>query len=249
MTISAVALFGSRARGDAAPSSDVDLLLITTQRGVRHATMGNISLYLYPWTKLLRDARVGDLFVCHIVREAKQLHDPGALFTKLGKTFRFKRSYAAEIENAADLGWFIIHKADELPEPLAAKRIAWCVRTILIAKAAERRLPVFSATALARSSGSRHVHRLITHRANTRLTPGDLTLLTQFLNEQGLSDPILTGDTISLVTRFKARHNRVALGTVTSGNIADYATWSGRRDEEQHKQRDRLLLRARYKSS
>ena len=224
VTVLAVALFGSRARGDAAPNSDVDLLMITTERRVRHATMGNISFYLYPWAKLLRAARVGDLFVCHIVREAKHLHDPGKCFAKLSEAFRFKHSYAPEIENAADLGWFIVHKAKELPGQLATKRIAWCVRTILIAKAAERRQPVFSATTLARSSASRHVHRLITQKANTRLTQSDLTLFAQFLNEQGLSDPIPVGDTESFVARFKAHHNSVAMRTVTSGHIADYAT-------------------------
>lgn len=194
-------------------------MLVTTEPRVRHAAMGNMSLYLYPWEKLLRDARDGDLFVCHIVYEARPLHDPKDLVPALRKAFRFKDSYALEIRNAADLGWFILRNVDDLPGHLATKRIAWCVRTILIAKAAERRTPIFSAAALARSTGDRHVRRLITLKANASLTPKDIALFTFFLTEQGLLDPVPDGDTAGYVDRFKSHHNRVALQTLISGHI------------------------------
>lgn len=217
MTILALALFGSCARGDATPGSDVDLMVFTTEQRVRHAAMGNISLYLYPWAKLLRDARGGDLFVCHIVHEAKPLHDPKDLVPKLRKAFRFKDSYAPEIRNAADLGWYIIRKVDDLPGQLATKRIAWCVRTILIAKTAERRAPLFSATALAKSSKIPHIYRLITLKAKSSPTRKDIALFLNFLVKQGYFDPVPSGDNLSYITHFKAHKNRVALQTLSAG--------------------------------
>lgn len=224
MTISAVALFGSHARDDAALNSDVDVLLITTERRVRHASMGNVSLYLYPWKQLLRDSCGGDLFTCHIVREARPLHDPDGMLPALREAFRFKQSYSLEIEKASDLGWYIIHNSQELPETLVVKRIAWCVRTILIARGAERRAPVFSASELAHLSGSQDVFRLISHKAEGSLAAGDLVLFAAFLREFGVHDPVPAGNADGYLARFKALGNRVALQTLRSGKADSYGS-------------------------
>ncbi len=223
MTISAVALFGSRARGDAAPDSDVDLLLVTNERRVRHAAMGNISLYLYPWTKLLRDARSGDLFICHIVREARQLHDPEGRLGTLGDAFRFKDSYADEIGQASDLAWYIVHNFRDMPGAVATKRIAWCVRTILIARTAEQHRPLFAATELTRFSGSANVRQLIAQKDDDQPNCSSITLLSDFLRQYGQADPIPDGDASSYRLLFKKKGNRVALQTARVGNMA-YAT-------------------------
>ncbi len=76
MPIAATLLFGSLARADQSEGSDTDLLMIGLDEETRHVSIGNLSLFLYPWRQLEQDARDGDLFVCHLVREAKPLIDP-----------------------------------------------------------------------------------------------------------------------------------------------------------------------------
>ena len=73
--ISAILLFGSRAREDNGRGSDTDLLLISPPGTPQHKSIGHLSMFFYPWEKLTNDAREGDLFVCHIVREAKPVFD------------------------------------------------------------------------------------------------------------------------------------------------------------------------------
>lgn len=220
MSISAVALFGSRARGDALPDSDVDLLLISTERRTRHAALGNISLYLYPWAQLLRKAAAGDLFVCHIVREARALHDPEDRLGALGQAFRFKESYADEIGQASDLGWYIARNFRNMPGTVATKRIAWCVRTILIAKTAEEHRPLFAANELMHFSGSTDVGELIAQKDDSEPSLGSIALLGDFLRQYGHTDPVPDGNPTSYRSRFKKKRNKVALQTVRAGNAA-----------------------------
>lgn len=217
-------LFGSHARGDAAPSSDVDLLLVTHEPRVRHATMGDVSLFLYPWKCLLRDARGGDLFVRHIVQEARALHDPRQVIDSLRAAFRFKRSYSQEIGKASDLGWFLARHPLEIPEPLLGKRMAWCVRTILIARSAEQRSPVFSATALSEFGGSADVHRLISDKASGSRPRDNLERFVSFLETFGHQEAVHGGGVEEYFARFKAQRNRVALRTLSLAKESDYGT-------------------------
>lgn len=220
MSISAVALFGSRARGDAAPDSDVDVLLISSERKTRHATMGNISLYLYPWAQLLRKAASGDLFVCHIVREARPLHDPEDRLGALKRAFRFKDSYVDEIRQASDLAWYIARNFQELPGAVATKRIAWCVRTILIARTAEQHRPLFAANELMRFSGSADVRQLIAQKDDREPSPGSIALLGDFLQQYGEADPVPDGNASAYRFVFKTRKNKVALQTSRARDVA-----------------------------
>ena len=85
MPIYAVALFGSRARGDHDPNSDIDLLLITSERRPRHVIDGNMSLSFYPKAHLSAKAKQGDLFVCHLVMEAKVVYEEDKTFEQIRK--------------------------------------------------------------------------------------------------------------------------------------------------------------------
>ena len=55
----------------------------------------------------------------------------------------------AEIAHATDLGWYLAKFGDELNSDLQVKRSLWCIRTILIARSAERRDPIFAPQLLA----------------------------------------------------------------------------------------------------
>lgn len=167
--VSAILLFGSRARADHARGSDTDLLLVAPSDTPRHKSIGHLSMFFYPWAKLLADAENGDLFVCHIVREAKPIFDPADRLAILRQHFRLRSSYAREIGLARDLGWLLDRHAGELPSPLAVKRIIWCVRTILIARLAERGTPLFAPADLVAFAGHSPAAALVAERHQQRL--------------------------------------------------------------------------------
>ena len=182
MTISAMFLFGSHARGDEDIYSDTDLLLISHDDRPQHVQKGHLSTSIYPLDDLLRRARDGDLFVCHIAREAKAIYDPDDQLDLLRNHFVLRASYEQEIAQASDLGWFIIDFGHESQlQSLLNRRIAWCVRTILIAKSAELEQPVFSAAELAAFAGSSDVLKLIKNKETDRADPEALSMLGNFL--------------------------------------------------------------------
>jgi len=147
--VSAILLFGSRAREDNSRGSDTDLLLISPPGTPQHKSIGHLSMFFYPWQKLTADARDGDLFVCHIVREAKPVFDPLGQLDQLRSQFKLRASYAREIAHARDLGWFLDRHAGALNSNVVVRRMVWCVRTILIARLAERGTPIFAPLELA----------------------------------------------------------------------------------------------------
>lgn len=164
MAASAILLFGSRARLDHDRASDTDLLFICQEPQPRHVSAGRTSMFFYPWQKLLDDAASGDLFVGHLVQEARAVADPLDQLGQLRLSFQIRASYQREIEHACDLGWFIIRFPQRLKPSLMAKRIMWCVRTILIAKFAEEGDLIFAPNALAERAKSKTVTELLAER-------------------------------------------------------------------------------------
>ena len=211
----ATLLFGSRARADQSESSDTDLLMISLDDESHHVSIGHLSLFLYPWRTLENNARDGDLFVCHLVCEAKPLFDPDGYLPKLKEVFRFRSDYMTEIAHATDLGWYLVKYGDELNSHLQAKRALWCLRTILIARSAERRDPVFAPHLLAKQTRSVAGRDLLTRRHNTRDDAKVRQSLRLFLEEETTSDPFNEqADRTAFMERFKATSNRVALQTL-----------------------------------
>lgn len=202
----------------------MDILGITFEQRTRHVEMGIISLYLYPWTHLLDAARRGDLFLCHIVNEAKPLHDPEARLEQLGGAFVFKESYAEEIRKASDLGWYLATCPEVLTAPSVAKRIAWCVRTVVIARSAEQHMPCFAASALSEFSGSDAVRELISRKDDERVEVSSPELLREFLIEFGTPEPFRNGSTSVYRYYFEKSENDVALQTMRGHSSFSYAS-------------------------
>lgn len=121
-------------------------------------------MFFYPWQKLMDDALAGDLFVGHLVQEARPLSDPLDQLGQLKASFRLRTSYQREIGHASDLGWFIYRFPQHLKPSLMAKRMIWCVRTILIARFAEKGKLVFAPKALAEMANSQTVTDLLMER-------------------------------------------------------------------------------------
>lgn len=215
MPVVATLLFGSLARADQSERSDTDLLMISLGDETHHVSIGHLSLFLYPWHTLENNARDGDLFVCHLVYEAKPLLDPDGYLLKLKEAFRFRSNYMTEIAHATDLGWYLVKYGDELNSFLQAKRTLWCLRTILIARSAERRAPVFAPHLLAKQTRSVAGRDLLTRRHNTRDDTEVRQSLRLFLEAETTFDPFNEqADRTAFMERFKATSNKVALETL-----------------------------------
>ena len=215
MPVVAALLFGSFARADQSEGSDTDLLLVNLDDETRHVSVGQLSTFLYPWHKLEHDSRNGDLFACHLVREAKPLFDPDGYLPKLKDAFRFRSDYRAEIAHATDLGWYLAKFGDELNSDLQVKRSLWCIRTILIARSAERRDPIFAPQLLAEQTHSVAGRKLLASRRGARDHSEVRQWLRVFLEEETAFDHFYElADRSDLIQRFRETSNKVALQTL-----------------------------------
>lgn len=143
-------MFGSRARGDQRLTSDVDLLGVVESGAIREtvSTRG-ASFYQYPFDILKSKSSSGDLFLLHLISEGRILHDTVGAFRSVCGAFEYKSTYEREILEASAIIWFLGSHARNSATRQTKKRVIWALRTILIARAAERKIPVFSSSGLA----------------------------------------------------------------------------------------------------
>lgn len=181
-------LYGSRARGDHRQKSDVDLLGVVEQGPIRNElSAGGTSVYRYPYELLLNNSRRGDLFVLHLVREGIVLHDSLGLFAAVQKEFEFRTYYSDVISDAYFVTKFFQTRPVLLKQKMARKRLVWATRTILIARAAEQKLALFSSDALARFSGLSGLKKAIDDR--NLVDHGELlTLAIKIADRYGATD-------------------------------------------------------------
>jgi predicted nucleotidyltransferase len=173
MAVIGVALYGSRARQDHEPGADTDILAVITGHEPRSSHSDGLSLSWQPLGRLVSGAGIGDLFVLHIVSEARVLFEAWPVFDLIRRSFRYKDDYRREIGLASDVGWFLLRHGDRsMANRLVGERMAWSVRTILIARAADLRRPIFGPDALAEFAGLPDVRELIRSRDRTDSTRG-----------------------------------------------------------------------------
>jgi len=218
-----IALFGSRARGDHSESSDVDLLLWTSDGPPQHFKQGTFSLSIYPQPELLERAAAGDLFASHLAHEAVAIWDPRGLLGQLRAAFRAKPSYDDIIKNAEDLGYYLILNTTLIEPSLLNRRIAWVVRTILIARMIERSRLTFAPAELLQGLGAHEVSPLLAAKDDGEFDQERLDLFGNFLTRWGVRGhpPRVASDYEEL---FRTTGNSFGLKTMLS---AAEATWSG----------------------
>ncbi|CAN5746661.1 hypothetical protein BH11PSE6_BH11PSE6_04820 [soil metagenome] len=158
-------LYGSRARGDAGPGADVDLLLATSAaRPQSPVERMGVSLHRYPRDWLLDQASYGDLFAYHIGHEGVPLQDGDGFLLNLRVAFRRRVSYALDARNGL-LVARLLTEIDWGTDARLKRRFFWGVRTCLIASTAENGSPVFSAELLEASSSLDGLADLLRRRA------------------------------------------------------------------------------------
>ncbi len=181
----AFSLFGSRARGDEEEESDYDILVWSKGRRPHSMRVGLHALAIYPCDYLMQKANEGDLFVSHLVHEAKDIWDPRSLLSTLRRRFAPRGSYDRDIENATQIGVFLLKFHHRLPASLINRRIAWVARTILIAKAMEQGEPVFATQRLAHLLDAPEISPLVALKDEIEFRPDGLVGLNSFLQRWG----------------------------------------------------------------
>jgi hypothetical protein len=210
MVIIGVAAYGSRARKEGGPESDFDLLGITTGEAPAPISHGGVCVSNYPLRQVICRAGLGDLFVLHIASEAKVLYEAWPVFEQIRRSFRYKDDYAREIRLAGDAGWFLARHGSRLPDPkLRNEQMAWCTRTILIARAAAERRPIFSAPRLAEYAGWPDVQAIIENKDNRRAAPQIAARFQEFLATCGVKAPAPVATLTDEKARFDADRNLV----------------------------------------
>lgn len=134
-------LYGSYARGDHRPESDIDVLRISTRRALRERVDTQISLHTYDIDDLKVMSKNGSLFVLHLVEEATVLHDSRDFFRQLSEAFRRPASYTRDAQKALAAASALIDVDESLylraPQSFMGVAMFLC-RTLLYAEHADR---------------------------------------------------------------------------------------------------------------
>jgi hypothetical protein len=200
MNTLALIMFGSAARGTSNTSSDVDLLSIVPEGQPFSRKLGTLEIQVFSAEHLMSIARQGDLFAAHLAYEGKALFDPSHLFPKFRECFTLRRSYEREIEEAFLLLEFLkVHHRLVAQKALAAKRSAWCARTVMISKMAESGRLVFSPEGLAKEFPFTAASSLVALRRNGtgKIRKQDISRFCEHFGRRSSSDKKSANEFIS----------------------------------------------------
>lgn len=135
----AVALFGSHARGEATESSDVDVLVLVSERAKTYSR-GAVTVSPYTFPQLVGMARKGSLFVRHLMSEGHVLRDPGALLLRVYEQFVAPENYRHYLWELREVGALLAVDCEKYLElwPRMNSLAAYLVRSHVYAQLADR---------------------------------------------------------------------------------------------------------------
>lgn len=215
MPILSLVVYGSRARKDNTAESDTDLFAITDDNRYEMIIEGNTNIACYPLPLAISRAKGGDLFFMHLVLEAMAIYDPTDSFTKIKESFEKRKDYITEITHASELGFALIAYARHMQDYyLLNKRLAWCLRTILIARSAEMGKPTFSKEGLALLFNNKNLAELIALKDSTNYAAKAYPeFRSAFMTHGVYPDKVMPTDISDLVEYFSSRQNSMGLKT------------------------------------
>jgi predicted nucleotidyltransferase len=88
----AIVLFGSHARRQTGPDSDIDVLAVVSEPSLPYKA-GVAAVSPYTLEQLVKMARKGSLFILHLLREGIPLRDERRVFERVRASFRAPASY------------------------------------------------------------------------------------------------------------------------------------------------------------
>jgi len=193
MNALAMMVFGSVARGDNVDTSDTDILVVV-ECGVPKAIKNDVLEIQYLTKDILMSmAKNGDLFALHLAIEGNIIFDHQAIFKDFRENMKVRDNYMDIKKGASDFGWFLGSYGDSYEnQRLVNKRIAWCVRTILISKIVENGRFVFSPSGLKKEFCNKGIDLLIDLRRSELKSDVRFSALQDFLIEHGSSKPIVS---------------------------------------------------------
>jgi hypothetical protein len=204
------------ARGDSGETSDVDLLVSEKTGLIKSERAGRVEVQYTPQEHLLEMSSRGDLFAVHLAHEAKVVADPDGYFEIFKRSLKVKPSYSQERKAASALAVYLLkRRLSKSQIAIRNKRIAWCVRTILISLLLEEGEVVFSPARLRDCFPDDRIGILLNARRSGARLSGYMSALRWFIEEHGEEGFIQKG-LRELRKDFKLQDNKVAEATIRS---------------------------------
>jgi predicted nucleotidyltransferase len=164
-------VYGSQARGDAVPGSDLDVLaLVTTPRPSTQAGNVNVSYY----TREQLSTGIGTLFGAHLKRDAKIVWDNHGHLTRAVEDMG-EVDTGRLLARARSMSELFTNPERDLPKYLLGllRQARYLLRSCLYAQAIADGDPCFSVRELAVRHGDPHLARLLASRQPGQATAAD----------------------------------------------------------------------------